>query len=89
MSFTLNTNLYHAWIDHSLPRIKYSLLNSFLPLSVLIATYLKIGDLINVYKYPKGGGRQMVEARLFSVVHRDRTRSNDLKLEHKKYLTVI
>ena len=26
------------------------------------------GDLINVYKYLKGGGRQMDEARLFSVV---------------------
>jgi len=88
MSFTLNTNLYHAWIDHSLPRIKYSLLNSFLPLSVLIATYLKIGDLINVYKYPKGGGRQMDEARLFSsVVCGNRTRSNGLKLEHRKFYT--
>ena len=26
------------------------------------------GDLINIYKYLKGGGRQMDEARLFSVV---------------------
>ena len=26
------------------------------------------GDLINVYKYLKGGGRQMHEARLFSVL---------------------
>ena len=28
------------------------------------------GDLINVYKYLKGGGRQMDEARLFSVASR-------------------
>ena len=36
------------------------------------------GDLINVCKYLKGGGRQMDEARLFSVVYSDRTRSNGL-----------
>ena len=30
-------------------------------------------DLINVYKYLKGDGRQMAEARLFSVVCSDRT----------------
>jgi len=29
------------------------------------------GDLIIVYNYMKGGGRQMDEARLFSVVHSD------------------
>ena len=44
-------------------------------------------DLINVYKYLKGGGRQMSEARLFSVVHSDRTRSNGLKLEHSMFCT--
>ena len=33
------------------------------------------GDLINVYKYLKGDWRQMDEARLFSVVCCDRTRS--------------
>ena len=38
------------------------------------------GDLINVYKYLKGGGRQINEARLFSVVHCNRTRSSCLKL---------
>jgi len=42
------------------------------------------GDLINVYKYLKGGGRQMDEARLLLVVCSDRTRSNGLKLEHSK-----
>jgi len=31
-------------------------------------------DLINVCKHLKGGGRQMDEARLFSVVCSDRTR---------------
>ena len=37
------------------------------------------GDLINVYKYLKGDGRQMNEARLFLVVRSDRTRSNGLR----------
>ena len=32
-------------------------------------------DLINVYKNLKGGERQMDEARLFLVVHSDRTRN--------------
>jgi len=32
-------------------------------------------DLINVYKYLKGGGRLMDEARLFLVVHSGRTRN--------------
>ena len=45
------------------------------------------GDLINVYKYLKGSGRQMDEARLFSVVCSDRTESNGLKLEHRKFCT--
>ena len=43
------------------------------------------GDLIYVYKYLKGGGRQMDEARLFFVVCNDGTRSNDLKLEHRQF----
>ena len=43
------------------------------------------GDLINVYKYLKGGGRQMDEARLFLVVCSNRTRSNDLKLENRQF----
>ena len=42
------------------------------------------GDLINIYKYLKEGGRQMDEARLFLVVCSDRTRSNGLKLVHKE-----
>jgi len=45
------------------------------------------GNQINVYKYLKGGGRQMDEARFFSVVCRDRTRSNGLKLEPSKFHT--
>jgi len=36
------------------------------------------GDLINIYKYLQGGGRQMDEIRLFSVLHSSRTRSNGL-----------
>ena len=48
---------------------------------------LRGGDLINIYKYLKGGGRQRDEARLFSVLHSDRTRSSGLNLEHRKFHT--
>ena len=40
-------------------------------------------DVINVYKYLKGSGRQMDEASIFSVVHR----SNGPKPEHRKFCT--
>ena len=43
------------------------------------------GDLINVYL--KGGRRRIDEARLFLVMCSDRTRSNGLKLEHRKFHT--
>ena len=42
---------------------------------------------MKVHKYLKGGGRQMYEARLSSVVCSDRTRSNGLKLEHRNFHT--
>ena len=42
-------------------------------------------ELVNVYKYLKGNGRQMNEARLFSVMGSDSTKSNVLKLEHRKF----
>ena len=45
------------------------------------------GDLINVYKYIKGGGKQMDVARLFSVVYSGTARRNGLKLEHGKFHT--
>jgi len=44
-------------------------------------------NLINVYEYLKGGGKQIDEARLSSVVCNDSTRSNRLKLEHSSVLT--
>ena len=46
-------------------------------------------DLINVYQYLKGGGRQVDEARLFLVVGTGRTRSNGLKLGHRKFRTNV
>ena len=44
-------------------------------------------DLINVYKSLKADGRQLDEARLFSVVCSDRTKSNGQKLEQRKFHT--
>ena len=42
------------------------------------------GDAINVYKYLKEGGGQMDEARLFPVLYSEKTKSNALKLAHRK-----
>ena len=40
---------------------------------------------MNICKCLKGGRRQMDKARLFLVVRSYRTRSNDIKLEHRKF----
>ena len=45
------------------------------------------GNAINVYKYLRGGGRQMDEIRIILVVRSDRTRSKVLKLECMKFST--
>ena len=44
-------------------------------------------NLINVYKRLKGGGRQIDESRLFSVVCSDRIGSNGLKFVYRKFYT--
>jgi len=43
------------------------------------------GNLTNVSQYLKGGGRQMDEARLFSVVCSNWMRSDGLKLQRRKF----
>jgi len=48
---------------------------------------LKEGEIINVYKYLKGGGRQMDEVRCFSVMCSNVTRNNGLKIVHRKFHT--
>ena len=45
------------------------------------------GNLLNVYKYPRGGERQMDKARLFSVVCSNETRINGLKLVYRTFHT--
>jgi len=45
--------------------------------------------MMNVYQHLKGGGRQTDEARLFLVVRSDRTRSNGLKIERRRFHTNI
>ena len=70
------------WVTSGIPNGNLRLSN--LGLFGLGKRWLR-GHLINVYKYLKGDGRQMYEARLFSVVCSNRTGSNGLKLVHRKF----
>jgi len=78
----INSNSY-VWIK-GLEHLPYTERLSNLNLFSLEKRNL-MGDLIKVCKYLKESGKQMNEARLFSVVCSDRTRSNGLKFEHRKF----
>jgi len=45
------------------------------------------GELINVYRYLKRGGKLRDEARRCLVGRSDRSRSNGLKVEHRQFRT--
>lgn len=69
-----------------LERLSYEERLSKLGLSRLGKRRMRV-DLINIYKYLKGAGRQMDEARLFCVVHSRRMGNNVLKLGQRKFHT--
>lgn len=47
------------------------------------------GYLISVYTYLRGSGRQVNQSGLFSAVYNDRTKSNGLKFENRKFCAAM